>query len=116
EQPSLELGPSGRRQAEDPAGAAAVRRVLALDQPLELEPAQLRVDLTVARGPEEAGRAVDRRLDLVARAGADREEPEDHRSHRVPQNLARRYIYARRRSSAAPWRASAVTELVEQTS
>ena len=51
---------AGRGQLVDPAAAAAARLVLALDQALALEPPQLRVDLAVAGGPEEARRAVDR--------------------------------------------------------
>ena len=59
---------AGRRQliglAAPPVGAVD----LALDEPQLLEPSQLGIDLAVARGPEEAGRDVHERLDLVAGA------------------------------------------------
>src|SRR5204863_458303 len=56
EQPLLERLAPGGGQLEDPPPAPAVRRVLALDQALLLEPAQLRVYLPVTGRPEEPGR------------------------------------------------------------
>src|SRR5262249_39744680 len=78
------LAPVAPRVCEpvDAARTRAVRGVLARDEPFLLEPAQLGIDLAVARRPEEARRAVDGRLDLVARARAEREEAEDDRRDR----------------------------------
>jgi hypothetical protein len=49
----------------------------ASDQAQLLEPLQLGVDLSVARGPEEPGRDVDQLLDVVAGAPAELEHPEE---------------------------------------
>src|SRR5206468_6319219 len=53
---------------------------------------QLRVDLAVARRPEEAGRTVDHRLDVVPGARPEREEPEHDRRHCCLLHVAGRYI------------------------
>src|SRR5439155_25273542 len=80
EEPVRERVAAGLREPVDTPVPAATRGVLALDQPFLLEPPQLRVDLPVARRPEETRRAVDDRLDVVARARPEREHPEHHRS------------------------------------
>src|SRR5206468_5939926 len=55
-------------EPEGGALACASRGVVSHDQPGLLELLQLWIDLPVARGPEEAGRAVDELLDLVTGA------------------------------------------------
>src|SRR5262249_51515782 len=53
-------------ELERGALASALRRIVTGDQPFLLELLELRINLSVARGPEEAGRVVDQLLDLVA--------------------------------------------------
>ncbi len=67
-QPLLETAASLAGQGVDGPRASAPRGSLTLDQPRRSEPAQLWIDLPVARIPEEPGRLVDRLLDLVAAA------------------------------------------------
>ena len=77
-QPLLERVFPCRRQLVDRAGPSARRLIAASDQLLRLEPAQLRIDLSVARGPEVPRRAVDELLDVVPGLLAERDHPEDH--------------------------------------
>ena len=53
------------------------RRELPGDEACLLEAPQVRIDLPVARVPEEPRRLVDDALDVVPRAGAEAEHPED---------------------------------------
>ncbi len=77
-QPVVERRPAVVRQTVEPAWPGTAAGILALDEPLTLEPLQLGIDLGVARGPEEPRRAIDDRLDLVAGARLVRQQPEDH--------------------------------------
>ena len=67
---------AGVGQRVDRALAAAGRVVGCVDQAHRLQALELGVDRAVARGPEEADRAVDERLDVVARLGAERQDSE----------------------------------------
>src|SRR5207237_4121001 len=76
------------------AVARAVGRVLAYHEAVALEPAQLRIDLPVARCPEEAGGAVDDSLDVVPGARRFCQEPQHDRRNRCPlrRHVSLRYI------------------------
>src|SRR6202034_2158553 len=65
-------------ELEHSSRAPAGRLGRAGDELLLLQSAQLRIDLSVARGPEVPGRLVDELLDVVSGVTADRKHPEDH--------------------------------------
>src|SRR5207244_1906481 len=93
------LPPRGR----EPVLAArtpAARRVLAGDPTRLLEPAQLGVDLPVARGPEVPDRFVDDPLDVVARTRAESQQPEHDPRHRIRLHVSKRYIAVQQKYSA----------------
>ena len=84
EDPPLSIGEPGverllafRRQPVLGPLARPSRTRLGGDQPGPFQPLQLRIDLPVARAPEEAGRELDHVLDVVARLRAEAEEAED---------------------------------------
>ena len=81
----------------------SLRLVGPLDQTPLGQPLQLGIDLAVARRPEEPGRLVDHRLDVVARAGLARDEPENHASCRRKLHVSDRYIKPIGKSSVI-WR------------
>src|SRR5262249_27961377 len=88
-------------QPVDAARAAAVGRILTVDETLGLEPAQLWVDLAVARGPEEPSRLLDCLLHVVPRHRRICEEAEDDGRYRAAllAHISRRYIFAMHLSS-----------------
>src|ERR671936_1199439 len=82
----------GFGQLVGPPATRAAGRILAFDQAFLLQAAQLGIDLPIAGCPEEAGRAIDDGLDVVARPRAQREHSENYRRHRV--HISLRYIVA----------------------
>src|SRR5206468_6325041 len=87
--------------------ASAVRAVLAADESLLLELPQLGIDLPIARRPEEARRAVDGGLDVVAGHWPELEQSEHDRSDRRLLHVARRYIVTQYLSSQGKGRPKA---------
>jgi len=82
-QPGVERLPPLGRQGEHPARSRSRRLALPGDQPEPLEPAQLRIELAVARGPEETRRAVDDVLHLVPAHPPHAQQPEHDTGGRV---------------------------------
>src|SRR3954469_12610377 len=94
-QPVVQRGLPRPRQLVRARRAPVRRGVLAADQALLLEPLQLRIDLPVARGPEEAGGHVDQLLDLVAGLPAEADHSEDDSGggvHVSPRYIAQIYL------------------------
>src|SRR5262249_8735330 len=73
-EPAVQRLGAGLGDAVDAPSAAASGSVVAGDPACLLEPLQLRVDLPVARCPEVPDRPVDHTLDVVAAAGAERDQ------------------------------------------
>ena len=63
---------------DDATGRTTAGLVVRLDEAVPLQSAQLGVDLTVARAPEESCRAIGDSLDVIAGAGSVGDEAEDH--------------------------------------
>ena len=76
-QPFVERLSSSRCQLVDTAAHSPARRLRSSNEPPALEPAELRIDLPVARPPEEARGAVGNLLDVVPRARTEGEKSED---------------------------------------
>src|SRR6266511_3860658 len=89
-QPVAQRTPAGRGDAVllPPTRPA----LLALDQTRTLEPLQLRIDLAVARAPEERGRALDGPLDVVARTLPEGDHPEHDLCRWTQLHISGRYI------------------------
>src|SRR5205823_1657701 len=91
-EPLVQATPALGRQAVDGPPPPAGRPRFALDQPGVGEPAELGVDLAVAGRPEEADRAIDEGLDLVARLRPEGEKPEDDVGGRRELHISAWYI------------------------
>src|ERR1700694_82293 len=70
-QPLVQRLLPGRRQRVEGALHLPSRSILSPDEACLLQPPELRVDLTEARAPEEAGREVNRLLDVVTCPNAE---------------------------------------------
>jgi hypothetical protein len=82
-QPVVERLLAGRRKRVFRPPEPPARLVAPLDETRLAQPAELRIDLPEARAPEEAGRRVDRLLDVVPGAEAEAEHAEDHARSRT---------------------------------